>query len=170
MVGKEAPFHRTVELAANPEPLTVRLNAAPPACAVEGFRLLIAVGVPAVIVKDEPPLAVPFVLTVTVAVPCEPMRLVAINAVNWEGLTNVVGVGNPFHRTVELAAKPEPVTVRVNDGLPAGAVEGLRLLMVAPAAAVTVKTELLDALPPAFTATRKLPWEVIRLAGTSAVS
>ena len=75
------PFQRTPELAANPEPFTVRVKAAPPACAVAGFKLLIT-GVALVIVKDEPLLAVPPVLTVTVAVPAEVIRSAATDAVN----------------------------------------------------------------------------------------
>ena len=64
-----------------PEPFTVRLNAAPPASAEDGFRPLIAVTV-AAIVNAELLLDAPFVLTVTVAVPCVATRLAATEAVN----------------------------------------------------------------------------------------
>jgi hypothetical protein len=70
-----------IELAANPEPLTVKLNAAPPACAIEGFRLLIT-GIAGVIVNVEPLDVVPFVLTVTVADPCAAIRLAATAPLN----------------------------------------------------------------------------------------
>ena len=54
----------------------------------------------------------PFVLTVTVAVPCAAMRLAPTVPVNWLALPKVVGRADPFHKIVELAANPEPFTMR----------------------------------------------------------
>ena len=83
-VGSKTPFHWTIELALNPVPFTVRVKAAPPATDVSGLRLVIAEMGPTagVTVKDEPALVVPFVVTVTVAVPCEAIRLATILAVS----------------------------------------------------------------------------------------
>ena len=60
----------------------MRVNDPPPATAVAGLRLVITDTTAAVTVKDEPALVVPFVVTVTVAVPCEAIRLAAILAVS----------------------------------------------------------------------------------------
>ena len=60
----------------------MRLNDPPPATAVAGFKLVITGPTVGVTVKDEPALVVPFVVTVTVAVPCEAIRLAAILAVS----------------------------------------------------------------------------------------
>jgi len=81
VVGSAAPFHIMVEFDAKPEPLTVRLNAAPPACADDGFRLLI-IETPAPIVKVELLLVMLLVFTVTAAVPWVAMKLAATAAVN----------------------------------------------------------------------------------------
>jgi hypothetical protein len=54
----------------------------PPAGAVEGFRLVMAGGSGAVMVKDALLDAVPFVLTVTVADPCVAIKLAGTEAVN----------------------------------------------------------------------------------------
>lgn len=90
------PFQRMTELAANPEPFTVMVNAAPPACAVAGLRLVIA-GVAGPIVNIELLDTAPFVPTVTAAVPCAAIRLAATVVVSWVAPTKVVGRGTPFH-------------------------------------------------------------------------
>ena len=136
VVGSGAPFQRTVELDTKPDPFTVKLKEEPPASVVAGDRLVITeVGVPPpapVMVKTDPLEAVPFVLTVTVAPPCDAMRLPATTAVNWPALTKVVDNGVVFQRTVEAPSKPEPFTVRVNAWPPACAVDGLRLVTAGP--------------------------------------
>jgi hypothetical protein len=71
--------------------------------------------------------APPVFCTVTLAEPCEAMRLADTDAVNWLALTNVVVRADPFHCTVDPLTKPDPFTVRVNAAPPAVAEFGLRL-------------------------------------------
>ena len=172
VVGRGDPFHKMVELAANPEPFTVRVNAAPLACTIDGLRLLITgFTVAGVIVKVELLDTVPFVLTATVAVPCAAMRLAPTAPVNWLALPNAVGRADPFHKIVELALNPEPVTVRVNAIPPACADDGLRPLMVTFAVAgVMVNVALLETTPLLLTVTATVPCVVMRLAPTAPVN
>ena len=74
-------FQRTVELAVNAKPFTVKVKAAP-VWAVAGARLVMLGAGVAVMVNAEPLDTTLFALTVTVAVPAEVMRLVATDAVN----------------------------------------------------------------------------------------
>lgn len=77
VVGSGFPVHRTTELAVKAEPFTVKVKAAPPACAVEGFRLVMTGSgfVPATLIVNVTPFeAAPLVLTVTVAVPDTAMK------------------------------------------------------------------------------------------------
>ena len=114
--------------------------------------------------------AAPFVVTVTVAVPGEAMRFAAMAAVNRAGLTNVVAKESPFQRTVELAANPKPLTVRINAAPPACAVDGFKLL-ICGAAGVIVNVELLLGAPFAeLTVTVTLPGEAMRFAVMNAVN
>ena len=86
-------------------------------------------------------------------------------------LTKLVGSEAPFHNTVEFAANPEPITVSVNAGLPAGAVDGLRVLMAGGAfAAVIAKAVPPDTALPVLTVTVAPLWEAMRLAATDAIS
>jgi hypothetical protein len=64
---------------------------------------------------------------VTLAVPCEAMRLADTDTVNWLALTKAVERVDPFHCTVDPLTNPEPFTVRANAGAPATAEFGLRL-------------------------------------------
>ena len=134
VVGKVEPFQRTVELAVKLEPVTVRVKAEPPACVVDGLRLLIAVEagpeLALVIVKVELLETLPPTLAVTAADPCEAIRLAETEAVNWLALTKVVGKDTPFHSTAEPAVKPAPLTVRVKAGPPAGVADGLKPVIV----------------------------------------
>lgn len=83
-VVRALPFHCTVEPATKPLPFTVKVNAAPPAVAPVGFKLLI-VGEGLLIVKvaagDDPPPGAGFITT-TVAVPAVARSLAGIAAVN----------------------------------------------------------------------------------------
>jgi hypothetical protein len=115
-VGRGVPFQRTVELTVKPEPLTVMLKAGLPACAFDWLRPLRAEGDGAVMVKVELLDTAPPALTVTMADPCAAIKFAATEAVNLVELTKDVGRDAPFQRTVELAMKPEPVTVREKAG------------------------------------------------------
>ena len=81
MVDRGLPFHKMRELAVNPEPLTVSVNAAPPACVEAGPRLLIT-GFAGLIVNVEAPDVVPLLSTVTAAAPCAAIRVAPTVAVN----------------------------------------------------------------------------------------
>jgi xanthosine utilization system XapX-like protein len=155
-----------VELAPNPEPFTVSVNAAPPTCATEGLRLMmVGFAVAEEIVKVELLDKLPPVLTVTAAVPCVAMRLGPTAPIIWVVFAKVVGTGDPFHKIVELAANPEPFTLRLNPDPPACAVDGLMLLMVGVAGAM-VNVKLLDTVPLALTVTVADPCVAMRLAAT----
>jgi hypothetical protein len=173
VVNTDEPFHRTVELAAsNPEPLTVKVKAGPPACAVEGEMLLMAatgIVLSGVIVKIKLLATTPPLFTDTVAAPGDLMRMALIFAVSWVALTNVVETDEPFHRTVEFDAKPEPLTVRVKEGPPSLAVDGLRLLTAGPGGVMVNDAALLD-VPFVVTVTVTRPGAVMRLPAIAAVS
>ena len=81
IVDRGLPFHKMLEVAVNPEPFTVSVNAASPACVEAGARLLIA-GFAGLIVNVELPDVVPVLSTVTAAVPCVAMKLAPMVAVN----------------------------------------------------------------------------------------
>ena len=66
--------------------------------------------------------------TVTLAVPGEAMSLARIDAVNWDGLTNVVVRFDPFHLTVDPETKFEPSTVKVKAEPPAGTALGFSVV------------------------------------------
>ena len=82
VVVSGVPFHAIVELAAKPEPFTVRVKAAPPACALDGFRLLIIAAGNGVIENADPFDIVPLAPTVIVAVPSAPISDAATEPVN----------------------------------------------------------------------------------------
>jgi hypothetical protein len=169
VVVRAEPLQRTDELAVKLEPLTVRVNAGPPAGVVEGLRLVMVGASGAPMVKVEPLDVAPLSLTVIVADPCEAMRVAVTAAVNWVPLTKVVVRAEPFQRIDELAVKPEPLTVRVKFLPPAGAVEGFRLVIVR-ASAVMVKAEPLEVAPFALTVTVADPCEAMRVAAMEAVN
>jgi len=85
VVGNGDPVHKTVDPAVNPEPFTVSVKAAPPACAAAGLRLLM-VGVPPPPADEIVKLAaldvVPFVLTATLAAPAVAMKVALTEAVS----------------------------------------------------------------------------------------
>jgi len=157
-------------LLVKPEPFTVRVNAVPPAWAIAGLRLLIAgVAFPAEMVNVEPLETSAVVLTVMVAEPCVAMSPASIVPVNWLALPKNVATGEPFHKMTELAANPEPFTVRVKAAPPACAVDGLRLLMFGVAGPI-VNIELLETAPFVPTVTGADPCAAMRVAPTAPVS
>jgi hypothetical protein len=119
------PFHCTVDVLTKLVPLTVSVNAAPPAVAEAGLRLVI-VGAGLLIENSRggDPLPSGFE-TVTCAVPAVAMSDAGIVASNCVLLTNVVLRALPFHLTVEPDTKFDPLTVRLKAAPPAVALDGL---------------------------------------------
>jgi hypothetical protein len=159
VVGSAAPFHCTTDPEANPLPITVSVNAAPPVVAALGLRLII---VSALIVKltplEAPP---PGFATDTVAVPAEATRLAGTAAINCVALMNVVVRAVPFHCTVHPLTSPDPFTISVKAFPPAVADEGLKVLIIGPGLIVKVAPE--DVTPPLATLIVAVPGEAIRL-------
>ena len=150
MVGIAAPFHCTVAPWTKPEPLIVTENPGPPAIAVGGLNVEIF-GVGRVIVKVAAlEAALPGLTTVTLALPGLAIKLAGTAALNCVALTYVVGNAEPFHWTAAAATNPEPFTVNVNAGPPAGVEFGLKLLTTAAGEVIVTLTELEDA-PPGLT-------------------
>jgi hypothetical protein len=168
------PFHCTVEVETKLVPFTVRVNAAPPAVALEG-ESEVAVGSGFLMVNvrafDVPPPGVGFT-TVTNAVPPVAMSLAGTEVVNFVPLTYFVVSPFPFHCTVEVETKFVPFTVRVNACPPAVALEGES--EVAPGfGLLIVKVSALDVPPPGvgfITVTVAVPAVAMLLAGTEAVN
>src|SRR2546422_935528 len=128
VVVRSAPFQRTTDEPMKLLPVTVSVNAAPPATAVLGDReVSVGLGVGAVIVKvcglELPPPGVGL-KTVADAVPAVAMSLAEIAACSRVLLTKVVDRSLPFHRTTDEAMKFVPVAVRVNPAPPATALLG----------------------------------------------
>ena len=109
-----------------PEPLTVRVKAAPPTVAAAGesnvmitFELLIVNGMPAELPPPGPGFA-----TVTFAVPAVAMSAAVIAAVSWVELINVVALETPLNFTTDIDMKPAPFTVNVKAAPPVVALGG----------------------------------------------
>jgi hypothetical protein len=170
LLDKADPFHCTVAPDTKLEPFTVKVNAAPPAVAEFGLRLDIE-SVPAGLIVNVNALEVapPGFCTVTLAVPCDAIRVADTEAVNWLPPMKVVDKEVPFHITVALDAKLEPFTVRVNAAPPAVAEFGLRLDSEGGPDIVNVNT--LEVAPPGFcTVTLAVPCEAMSVADTEAVN
>jgi hypothetical protein len=133
VVVRSSPFQRTTELVTKLLPLTVSVNAAPPAVRDDGLRLEI-VGTGGLLIVKVSALEVPppggGENTVTCAVPATAMSEAGIAAVNLVAETNVVARSSPFQRTTELVTNLLPLTVSVNAAPPAVREEGLRLVVV----------------------------------------
>lgn len=116
----------TVAPLAKPEPVTVKVKAAPPADALLGesdvtsrLALLIVNGM----LEEVPPPGAGFV-TVTVAVPAVAISAAAIAAVSCVELMNVVVLATPLNFTTDVDMKPAPFTVKVKAAPPAVALGG----------------------------------------------
>ena len=127
VVVRAVPFHLTVELLMKFVPLSVSVNAEPPAVAELGAILDkpgtgFCGGPTELMVKvcvDEVPPPGAGLKTMTAAVPVEARALAGISVLSVEPLTNVVvPITAPFQRTVELEMKLDPVSVSVTAGLP----------------------------------------------------
>ena len=115
--------------------------------------------------------APPGFCTVTLAVPCEAIRVADTEAVNWLPLMKLVDKADPFHCTVAPDRKPEPFTVKVNAAPPAVAELGLRLNRESVPNGLIVNVNAFEVAPPGFcTVTLAVPCEAIWVADTEAVN
>jgi hypothetical protein len=125
VVALLVPLNCTLALFTKPAPLSVSINAAEPATAVEGDNEL-TVGAGLLIVNDAA-LDVPpgdGLVTVTLAVPAVATSAAVIAAVNCVPLTNVVVLAPPLNFTTDVDTNPVPFTVNVNAAPPAVALVG----------------------------------------------
>jgi hypothetical protein len=165
---------RTVEAETKFVPVTVRVNAAPPAVALDGeSEARVGAGLLMVNVRapEVPPPGVGFI-TVTDAVPGVAMSLADTEAVNFVPLTYFVFSPVPFHFTVDLETNFVPVTVRVNAAPPAVALEG-ESEVTAGNGFLMVNVRALDVPPPGvgfITVIDAVPGVAMSLAGTEAVN
>ena len=128
VVASAVPFHSTLEVEMNPEPVTVRLKPVAPTWTEAGETPL-STGAGLVMLKlsalEEPPPGVGFT-TVMLAVPAAARLAVETTAVSEEAETKVVGSIVPFHSTWDVETNPEPVTVRLVAAEPTGTEVGAR--------------------------------------------
>src|SRR5882762_5030078 len=132
VVVRAAPFQRTLAPMSNPVPVSVSVNPAPPAVALEGDSA-VSVGPPALTGRlsaaDVPPPGAA-VVTVTFAMLAVTRSVAGIAAVSCVALTNVVVRVAPFHLTVLPLTKPVPFTVSVKAGPLTSALLGVRPVSV----------------------------------------
>src|SRR5207249_2910883 len=136
VVVRSAPFQRTTDEPMELLPVTVSVNAAPPATAVLGDReVSVGLGFGAVIVNvcglEVPPPGAA-VNTVTEAVPAVAMSAVVICALSCVLLPNVVARWLPFHCTMDELMKFVPVSASVKAAPPATALLGESEVSVGP--------------------------------------
>lgn len=132
-MDKSDPFHCTSDPCENPDPITVKVKACPPAIAKPGTMLEIFGTGTRIVIFTVLDIGRPGVTTVTSAVPGLAIRLAGTVAVKLVPPRYFVETGDPFHCTVEDKRKPEPYTVRVKVGPPAIGQPpnpGLRLVIV----------------------------------------
>jgi hypothetical protein len=108
----------------------VIVNEGPPAGAVLGLSVVMTGGGTVITKLEEFDIMLPGFVTVTFAVPIFATSDAGTAAVNCVEEINVVGNAVPFQLTTEPVTNPDPLTVRVKPGLPAGSVAGLKLVMV----------------------------------------
>lgn len=113
-----------------PDPVMVIVNEGPPAGAVLGLSVVMTGGGTVITKLEEFDIMLPGFVTVTFAVPIFATSDAGTAAVNCVEEINVVGNAVPFQLTTEPVTNPDPLTVRVKPGLPAGSVAGLKLVMV----------------------------------------
>lgn len=135
VVGAWLPFHSTWEPEMNCVPVTVNVNAGPPAVALDGeSEVIVGVGFGGVlIVKLSAPDATPpgaGFCTTTLAVPVELRSDAGISADSEVLDAKVVASAAPFHSITEAGTKPLPDAVRVSAALPSAAEFGLIPLSV----------------------------------------
>ena len=139
VVVNATPFHSTTVPATKFVPVSVSVNAAPPAFAVVGeSEPKVGNGslIVNVIAADAPPPGAGF-NTVIAAVPPAAMSMAGTTAVSCVPLTTVVASATPFHFTTVPAKKFVPVSVSVNAAPPAFAVVGESIARTGCGLAVT---------------------------------
>jgi hypothetical protein len=147
LVIKEAPIHVATDPWTKPLPESESVNADVPASTWLGLTDVIVGGAAAVTVKDRGMVDMPpGLVTVTDAVPGVAIRLAGTIAVNRVASAKEVWSETPFHRTVEAGMKPEPFTVKLKAGPPAGADMGL-IEPIAAVGAMIVRFRLNDEAP-----------------------
>lgn len=174
VVVRFAPLNCTVAPFTNWLPVTVNVNAADPAVALEGDREE-TVGGALLIVKDAaldvPPPGAGFV-TVTFGVPAVNISEVAMAAVNWLALLKVVVLVDPLNLTTEPDTKPEPFTVKVKAAPPAVVLVG-ESDVIPTVGLLIVNCTLAEAPPPGagfVTETFAVPAVAISAAAMAAVN
>lgn len=139
----------TTELAAKLVPFTVSVNAAPPAVALVGERV-VTVGTGLLMVKvalaEVPPPGAGLV-TVTLTAPGVTTCAAVIAAVSCVALTNVVVDAVPLKLTTDVETKLVPFTVKVNEAAPAVTLGGESVVTVGTGL-FTVNTEAAEVPPP----------------------
>ena len=174
VVVNATPFHSTTVPAKKFVPVSVSVNAAPPAFAVVGeSEPKVGNGslIVNVIAADTPPPGAEF-NTVIAAVPPAAMSMAGTTAVSCVPLTTVVASATPFHFTTVPAKKFVPVSVSVNAALPAVAVVGESEPKVGNGSLI-VNVIAADAPPPGAgfnTVIAAVPPAAMSMAGTTAVS
>ena len=171
---RAAPFHCAVVPLPNPLPVTVKVNAVPPAVALVG-EIAVSVGPAEAIGKlraAEVPPPGAGVTTVTGTLLAVAMSAALMAVVSCVALTNVVVRALPFQFTVEPFTKLVPFTVSVNAAPPAIAPAGLKLVAVG-AGLLTEKVSAADVPPPGVgvnTVTGTLPAVAMSATVIAAVS
>jgi hypothetical protein len=129
VVVRLGPFQLTTDVLKKFAPLTLSVNAPPPAAAVTGLKLDIE-GTGFFTEKDcalEVPPPGAGLTTATLTVPAVAMSAAVMAAVTWVPLIYVVVRLDPSHLTTDVPTKFVPLTVSVNAAPPALAIAGLRL-------------------------------------------
>lgn len=168
------PLNFTEEVETKPVPFTVNVNAAPPAVAPLGERVLI-VGAGLLMLKfegaDAPPPGAGL-LTMTGGVPALAMSAAVTAIVTCDALTKVTVLAAPLNVPVAPLTKFEPLMVSVKAAPPAVALAGANDVIVGTGL-LTVKFVAVDVPPPGaglVTVTPKVPAVVISAAVIAAVT
>jgi hypothetical protein len=126
------PFHCTTDDETKLAPVTVSVNPGEPTPTLLGERLVtLGAGfrTDRLAAPDVPPPGAG-VRTLMAAVPAAATSVAGIVALSSVGLTRVVGRAAPFHRTIDDATKPDPLTVSENPAPPALTLLGERPVTV----------------------------------------
>jgi len=129
VVGRELPFHRTVDEETKFVPVIVNVKAGLPSSSTFGLSD-VTVGIGLLMVKvnalDVPPPGLGLD-TATCAVPAAAMSAAVMSACRPVLETNVVVRELPFHKTVDEGIKLAPATASVKEAVPAFTELGLRV-------------------------------------------